>query len=233
MPTSQLILALDVPTLDDACALVERVGDAIGMAKVGLELFVRTGPEAVTRVRALGLPVFLDLKLHDIPETVDRAVASACGLGATLLTVHASGGPRMLERAQARAEREDTGLAIVAVTVLTSHDSSSLTAIGINESPETHATRLADVASSSGIGAFVCSPYEVRSLRKRLGDSVTLITPGVRAPGQAHGDQARVMTPREAVLSGATWLVVGRPIRDATEPRAAALALLEDARGTR
>ncbi len=198
--------------------------------KVGLELFVAEGPDAV-RTLARERPVFLDLKLHDIPETVERAVARAAALGASLLTVHASGGPAMLERACARAQREATGLRVVAVTVLTSLDRGDLEAIGVREDPGKHALALAKMARAAGVDAFVCSPHEVRALRRALGPDVALITPGVRPAGADAGDQKRTDTPEGAIASGASAVVVGRPIRDAANPRAAAERIARDLRG--
>jgi orotidine-5'-phosphate decarboxylase len=190
--------------------------------KIGLELFVSAGPKAVHEVAEVGRPIFLDLKLHDIPETVDRAVARACSLGVKLLTVHASGGAAMLERAVKRAELERTGLTIVAVTVLTSLDTPDLEAIGVARDPSAHALLLAKLATRAGVSAFVCSPREVALLRRELGRDVMLITPGVRPTGDERGDQKRTDTPEGALASGATAVVVGRPIRDAASPADAA-----------
>ncbi len=221
----QLYVALDTPSLADARALAERVKASADGLKIGLELFVAEGPNAVTTIAREGRPIFLDLKLHDIPETVERAVARACALGASLLTVHASGGPAMLERAVTRAAKEATGLRVVAVTVLTSLDASDLEAIGVSREPASHALALATMAKKSGVDAFVCSPKEVRALRDALGPDVALITPGVRPAGGATGDQKRTDTPEGAIASGASAVVVGRPIRDAADPAAAAAAI--------
>jgi orotidine-5'-phosphate decarboxylase len=218
-----LIVAVDVASLDDGRVLAERVAPHADGLKVGLELFVATGPSAVTEIaRASARPIFLDLKLHDIPETVDRAVARACALGASLLTVHASGGPAMLERATKRAATEATGLRIVAVTVLTSLDARDLGAIGVAREPREQAIALAGMAHAAGVDAFVCSPHEVAALRAALGESVMLITPGVRPRGDASSDQKRTDTPEDAIRNGADAVVVGRPIRDAADPREAA-----------
>lgn len=219
---SPVAFALDVPDLASARALAERVAPHVGMLKVGLELFVAHGPEIVAPLRALGRPVFLDLKLHDIPETVERAVARASGLGVSLLTVHASGGPEMLSRAVARAEREGAGLSICAVTVLTSLDAKDLDALGVVGAPSEAALRFARLAYGAGVRAFVCSPAEVGALRTQLGADAVLVTPGVRPAGADAGDQKRTTTPEAAIAAGATWLVVGRPIRDAADPGEAA-----------
>ena len=225
MADSRVILALDLPTLGEARAMALAVRDAVGMFKVGLELFIQAGPRAVAEVAEAGRPVFLDLKLHDIPETVDRAVARASALGARLLTVHASGGPAMLRRAAERAAKEGAGLSVVAVTVLTSLDWGDLAAIGLEGGVAGSVTRLATMAWEQGVRAFVCSPHEAASLRAALGPEATLITPGVRASGGGGDDQKRTMTAREAVHGGASWIVVGRPIRDAANPLAAAHAM--------
>lgn len=208
------------------------VRDAVGMLKVGLELFIEAGPRAVAIGDEAGRPVFLDLKLHDIPETVDRAVARASALGARMLTVHASGGPEMLRRAIERARSEGKGLEIVAVTVLTSLDIDDLHAVGITEDLVSHAERLARVAWEQGVRAFVCSPHEAARLRSTLGPSATLITPGVRAAGSpGSDDQKRTLSAREAIEAGASWVVVGRPIRDAADPLEAAKAIAAEVDG--
>lgn len=189
------------------------------MAKVGLELFTREGPRVVELGKRHSLPVFLDLKLHDISETVERAVRSVAHLGARYLTVHASGGPKMLERAVAAA---GSSLSICAVTVLTSLTNDDLAAIGMDGLTGPRALSLAKMAYAAGVRAFVCSPQEANALRNELGADATLITPGVRAPGNEKGDQQRTATPFDAVRNGADWIVVGRPIRDASDPADAA-----------
>jgi len=220
--------ALDFASLEAAREAALRVGDAVGMLKVGLELFVEAGPAAVRLGEEARLPVFLDLKLHDIPETVERAVARASALGARVLTVHAAGGAAMLARAVARADAEGAGLAIAAVTVLTSLDGGDLTRAGVTDDVPAHVARLARLAADEGVRAFVCSPHEVRALRDALGPDVTLITPGVRPATGAGDDQKRVATPSRAVADGASFVVVGRPIRDAADPRAAAMAIARE-----
>ena len=220
--------ALDFGSLDAARVGAARVGNAVGMLKVGLELFVSAGPAAARLGEEFGLPVFLDLKLHDIPETVARAVASASQLGVRVLTVHATGGVHMLERAVAQAEKDGAGLAIAAVTVLTSLDDADLARAGVPGGTAAQVTQLARLAADAGVGAFVCSPQDVRALREALGPSATLITPGVRPEASAGDDQKRVATPGRAVRDGASFVVVGRPIRDASDPRAAALAIARE-----
>jgi orotidine-5'-phosphate decarboxylase len=222
---SPIAFALDFPSVDAARDAALRVAPAIGMIKVGLELFVNAGPAAVALGRDVGLPVFLDLKLHDIPETVERAVAQASHLGARLVTVHASGGRAMLERAVARAAAEGGDLAICAVTVLTSLDDADLHDLGIKGPTRDAVVRLARVAYDAGVRWFVCSPAEVRAVREALGADAVLVTPGVRPATSSPGDQKRVATPEQAIADGADWVVIGRPIRDASDPLGAAQSI--------
>lgn len=222
----RLAFPLDFPTLDAARPIVDRVAAEVGVLKVGLELFVRYGPDAVSFARERVPDVFLDLKLHDIPATVDRAVASAAALGARWITVHATGGPKMVEAAATRAAREGTGLTVLAVTVLTSLDEGDLRATGISRSPADQALALAEMAHRAGARGFVCSPLEARAFRAALGADVDLVTPGVRPAGAATGDQKRVSSPGDAIRNGSSLLVVGRPIRDAPDPAAAARSIV-------
>jgi orotidine-5'-phosphate decarboxylase len=222
---ARLVLALDVPSLSDAAPLLA-LGEEVGVFKVGLELFVASGPPAVEAVHRAGAACFLDLKLHDIPATVAHAVRSACGLGARYLTVHASAGPAALDAAAEAAEGSDTTL--LAVTALTSLDGAALSAIGMASEPAEVVRRLAQLAREHGIQGFVCSPREVAMVRELAGPDAILVTPGVRPLGSAAGDQRRVASPTEAIASGADLLVVGRPIRDADDPRAAARALVRE-----
>lgn len=229
-PCSKLAFALDYPTLAEARRGAELVAPAAGVLKVGLELFVAEGPACVRLGAELRRSVFLDLKLHDIPETVERAVASACALGVSFLTLHASGGPKMLERAAARVTREGSSLTLLAVTVLTSMDDADLRAIGNVDPASAQVTRLAKLAFSAGVRGFVCSVAEAKTLRQALGAQAVIVTPGIRPAGAAVGDQKRIATPRDALRSGASVLVVGRPIRDAADPRAAAAAVAAEIR---
>lgn len=224
----RLAFALDYPTLAEAEAGAARVTEVVGVLKVGLELFVAEGPAAVRLGAKLGNKVFLDLKLHDIPETVERAVATAGQLGATYLTVHAAGGPRMLEAAAKRAEKEAAGLKLLAVTVLTSLDAGDLQATGVSATPAEHVLQLGRLARAAGIHGLVCSTAEVAALRRALGPDAILCTPGIRPVGAAAGDQKRVGTPASALRDGSSLLVVGRPIRDAADPVAAARAILKE-----
>ena len=223
---SKLAYALDFPSFAQAEEGAARVAHAVGVLKVGLELFVSEGPRAVTLGQKLGCDVFLDLKLHDIPETVERAVAAAAGHGVRYLTLHAAGGPKMLAAAARRAERENTGLVLLAITVLTSLDAADLTAIGVTADPGAHALRLAKLAYEQGIPGMVCSAAEVSALRASLGPAAVLVTPGIRlANAAATDDQKRTGTPAGAIAAGSSLLVVGRPIRDAADPGAAASAI--------
>ncbi|MBK8995931.1 MAG: orotidine-5'-phosphate decarboxylase [Myxococcales bacterium] len=222
-PRRRLAFALDYPSLAEARAGAAAVHDAVGVLKVGLELFVREGPSALALGTELGCDVFLDLKLHDIPETVERAVASAVAHGVRYLTLHAGGGRRMLEQAARRAE--GSGLCLLAVTVLTSLDDADLAELGVDEASGEHARRLATLARDSGIGGLVCSVKEVASLRQLMGPNAVLVTPGIRPSSGASDDQKRTGTPASAIRSGASLLVVGRPIRDAADPLAMARAI--------
>lgn len=228
MPRNNLAFAVDFPSFTEAAPLLHRLCGSIGTAKIGVELFTRDGPTAVTATSALGLDVFLDLKLHDIPETVDRAVANACALGVRFLTLHASGGMAMLERAATRCAKENTGLTLLGVTVLTSLDRGDLEAIGVGLEPAAQVVRLARLAFDAGIRGFVCSANEVAGVRRALGPDVVLVTPGIRPSGASDGDQKRVATPASAISDGANLLVVGRPIRDAADPVAAANAIVAE-----
>jgi orotidine-5'-phosphate decarboxylase len=218
----RLAFALDYPDVPSATRGAELLGPAVGILKVGLELFVRGGPPVVEMAKQSGALVFLDLKLHDIAETVERAVASASQLGVSYLTVHAAGGPAMLERAARRADQDGAGLKILAVTVLTSLDAADLNAIGVSSSPNEQVLRLAALARASGIHGLVCSAEEVAAVRALVGPECVLCTPGIRPAGAAKGDQKRVATPGSAIQSGSSFLVVGRPIRDAADPVRAA-----------
>ncbi|MGE0787017.1 MAG: orotidine-5'-phosphate decarboxylase [Sandaracinaceae bacterium] len=224
-PEDRLALALDVRSLADAERLMDSVSPHVGVFKVGLQLFIAEGPSAVHRVLDRNAHCFLDLKLHDIPATVAHAAASAAGLGARYLTLHASGGPRMLEAA--RHAVEGSGTQLLAVTVLTSHDDAELQTIGLASPAAAQALAWARLAIDAGIDGFVCSPEEVAALRA-LAPSATLVTPGVRPAGSELGDQRRVATPGDAIRSGADVLVVGRPIRDASDLRGAASAIVDE-----
>lgn len=216
----RLIVALDTDSPDSALSMVMALAGEVGMFKVGMELFPRGGPALVRRIRDAGEEVFLDLKFHDIPNTVAGAVRSAAELGVRFATVHASGGTEMLVRAAAAAH--GTGTTVLAVTVLTSLDGSDLSEIGFSCGPKEMVMRLTDMAFRAGVGGIVCSAAEAAHVRSRMGSSAVVVTPGVRLPGDARGDQKRVVTPSEAVRNGADYVVVGRPITRDPDPVAAA-----------
>jgi orotidine-5'-phosphate decarboxylase len=226
--TQRLVFPLDYASLEEARDGARLVAPHVGVLKVGLELFVAEGPAAIAVCHDLGLDVFLDLKLHDIPETVGRAVRSAASLGIRYLTVHAHGGRAMLVRAAEEAAAAPTPLTILAVTVLTSFDAVDLADIGIDAAPAVQVERMARLAWSAGIRGFVASAAEATNLRRSLGPDALLVTPGIRPAGVAAGDQKRVVTPADAIAAGADLLVVGRPIRDAADPREAARVVVEE-----
>ena len=219
---NRICAALDFGSWLEAEPFARAVAPEVGLLKVGLELFAAEGPAAVRAAAALGRPVFLDLKLHDIPNTVEGAARSAAGSGAALLTVHASGGAAMIRAAVRGA---GPGVRILAVTVLTSLDGAALDAIGLVGPPEAAVVRLARLAIDAGAGGIVCSPQEVAAVRAAVGPGPLLVIPGVRPAGAGKGDQARTATPAEAVAAGADVLVIGRPLRDAPDPAAAARAI--------
>jgi orotidine-5'-phosphate decarboxylase len=220
----RLAFPLDGSSLDEATVWIERLAPHVGVMKVGLELFVAAGPIAVDRVHRARAACFLDLKLHDIPATMAGAARRAASLGVRYLTVHASAGPRALaEVARAVAGTETR---ILAVTVLTSMDRAELAAIGHERPLPALVVELGRMARDAGAAGLVCSPEEVGALRTALGDEVELVVPGIRPFGSAAGDQKRVATPEQAIAAGADVLVVGRPIRDAADPIAAATDVL-------
>ena len=225
----QLIVALDVPASDRILPIVRALPQDISFYKVGLELFAAEGPTVIDVLTREGKKVFLDLKLHDIPRTVARAVTSAARHGVAFLTVHACGGEEMLKAAaQAAAESGPDPPQLLAVTVLTSLNNSDLQSMGIARSTDQHAAALGALAVSAGIDGLVCSPAEVARFRQELGDAPVLVTPGVRPAGADVGDQKRAATPSAAVQAGSNFLVVGRPILQAPDPAAAAKAILEE-----
>jgi orotidine-5'-phosphate decarboxylase len=221
---SPVFCAIDRSDPEDALELCRSLLGAVGGLKVGLEFTTANGPGGVRRVVDLGLPVFLDAKLHDIPNTVAAAVRAACGLGVAMITLHAAGGAAML-RAAVEATRED-GRAplLLGVTVLTSIDEADLRATGVPDKALDQVLRLADLAVECGLRGLVCSPLEIAPLRQRFGSEVKLVVPGIR-PASAADDQKRTMTPAEAIAAGADFLVIGRPITAAADPRAAALSI--------
>ena len=228
----RIVAALDLPDLAAAAELARKLAGHVGMLKVGLELFVAHGRAAVEAVKTVSLPVFLDLKLHDIPNTVEAAAREAAGLGAALVTVHASGGAAMIRAArrglQAGAKAATSAPKLLAVTVLTSLAEDDLGAIGMSGSPADAASRLARLAVGAGADGVVCSPAEVGLLRRELGPGPLLVVPGIRPRGAATNDQQRTGSARDAMRAGASLVVVGRPLREAADPGAAADALARE-----
>jgi orotidine-5'-phosphate decarboxylase len=227
----RLIVALDVPDAASAASLVNQMEKSCQWFKVGLELFVAAGPAVIEPLVARGHSVFLDLKLHDIPNTVAGAVRSAAALGVKMLTLHAAGGPAMLAAARAALDGTAESPELLAVTVLTSMDQAQMNAVGLERSPGEEVELLARMGLEAGIQGFVCSPREVASLRALIGPEGVLVVPGIRPAGVATGDQKRIATPAEALRLGASYLVVGRPITQATDPAAAAEAILMEMAG--
>jgi len=222
----RLIVALDYPSAAPALALADQLRDQCCWFKVGLELYLAEGNAVVRELRHRGYSIFLDLKLHDIPNTVAGAVRSVATIGAELLTIHAAGGPAMLHAA-AEAAALAHGPQLLAVTVLTSMDEEQLAAIGIHHSPASQVMHLAETASATGINGFVTSAEEVSALRRRF-PNATLVVPGIRPAGAQTADQKRIATPAAALAAGADFLVVGRPITQAPDPAAATHAILEE-----
>jgi orotidine-5'-phosphate decarboxylase len=224
----RLIVALDVPSANSALALANALRDTCHWFKVGLELYVSAGPAIVEALSGQGHSVFLDLKLHDIPNTVASAVRATGSLGVRMLTIHAAGGPAMLSAAREAASSMAAPPELLAVTVLTSMDQAQVTAIGVPRSPQEQVELLAQMGMATGIHGFVCSPLEVTALRKLTGDKGVLVIPGIRPAGADLGDQQRIATPAQALRQGASYLVVGRPITQSASPAEAARAILKE-----
>jgi orotidine-5'-phosphate decarboxylase len=227
-----IIAALDVPSVEQALQLAEQIAPTVGAFKIGKELFVTAGPDIVKRIRATGASVFLDLKFHDIPNTVAKAVTAAVQLDVQMLTVHTSGGFEMLKAAEKAAEDAAWKLGripplVLGVTVLTSLDTAALREIGFDVNVEYQVRRLATVAMKAGLRGLVCSPQEVVKLRQTIPPAMQLVTPGIRTGAEKADDQKRTLTPKEAIQAGANWLVIGRPIYAAENPREAAEKILE------
>ena len=227
-PRERLIVALDVASSAEAQKIVSSLGDAVQTYKVGMQLYTAEGPHVVRNLVALGKSVFLDLKYHDIPNTVAAAVREAAQLGVSMLTVHASGGTEMLQAATEVARSSRSVPHVLAVTVLTSMDEQELNLTGVPGSVEHHVFWLACLALKAGCTGVVSSAREVKALRAGLGNDFLAVTPGVRPAGAPHGDQARVVTPTEAISAGATHIVVGRPITAAPDPVAAVESMLQE-----
>ena len=231
MTHNPIIAALDVPTAEEALKLAQEIAPAVGAFKIGKELFTSAGPDIVKRVRAMGAAVFLDLKFHDIPNTVAQAVAAAVRLDVQMLTLHACGGSEMMRVAERSAQQTAQQLGrtaplVLGVTVLTSHDAGSLAEIGCEPNVGQQVERLAQLAAKAGLRGLVCSPLELVALRQFLPVAMQLVTPGIRTGAEKADDQKRTLTPRVAIQAGANWLVIGRPIYAAPNPRLAAEQIL-------
>jgi orotidine-5'-phosphate decarboxylase len=224
-----IAFAADLP-LADALQITKDIAPHVGVVKIGLSLFVEHGPKAVEAFQQLGMQIFLDLKLHDIPNTVLLATKQAAKLGVSYLTVHASGGQPMLEAALEGSSHSATPLKILAVTVLTSMDSPQLSSIGVTDSIEHQVLRLAQLAQKSGISGLVCSPLEAKNLKSTLTSKMFLCTPGIRPLGSAAGDQSRIETPSQAIKTGSDLLVIGRPISQSREPQLTASEIEREVR---
>jgi orotidine-5'-phosphate decarboxylase len=226
-----IIAALDVLAAERALKLAKEIAPMVGGFKIGSELFTNAGPDIVKKIRATGASVFLDLKFHDIPNTVAKAVASATRLDVQMLTIHTSGGLEMMHAAEASAQQtaNQSGLnapLVLGVTVLTSSDRRTLAETGCEADVGAHVERLANLAVKAGLRGLVCSPLDIADLRQILPAHVQLVTPGIRTGAEKADDQKRTLTPREAIDAGANWLVIGRPIYAAENPRAAAERIL-------
>jgi orotidine-5'-phosphate decarboxylase len=232
MQTNPLICAIDTTDIDHALDLAEAVAPHVGAIKLGLEYFVANGARGVRPLERLQVPVFLDLKFHDIPNTVAKAIEATAGIHTFMMTVHSSGGRTMLQAAIDASMRvaETTGQRrpyIVGVTTLTSMDQADLHMTGVRDNVPTHVTRLADLAASARLDGVVCSSYEIGMLRETCPDDFLLVVPGLRPEGSATHDQKRVMTPAQAQAAGANYLVVGRPITQAENPAQAAQSIVQ------
>ena len=236
-PADQLIIALDHPDAEAARSLVERLGSDASTYKVGLELFVAEGPAFVEELVSYGKRIFLDLKFHDIPNTVAGAVRSAVKVGAWMVNVHAAGGAEMMRRAAGAARdaasacNRPTPL-VIGVTMLTSADAGQLAELGDNGSIEDRVLKMAHLAAEAGLDGVVCSGHEAARVRQEIGDAFMIVTPGVRTKNATFDDQKRVMTPGESITAGANFLVVGRPISRAADPAEAFREIVDEIGGT-
>jgi len=227
-PEDRLIVALDVSSTAEARKIVQALGTAVSTYKVGNQLFTAEGPGVVRELVSSGKKVFLDLKFHDIPNTVAGGVRSAAALGVSMLTIHAAGGSAMLRAALEAAQQAPKPPLVLAVTVLTSLSDADLQEIGVAGRTRDHALVLATLAQNCGCNGVVASPHEARVIRQDLGAGFVIVTPGIRPAGSGKGDQSRVNTPAEAIAAGADYLVVGRPITEAADPRRAATEIVRE-----
>jgi len=229
----RVLVALDVPTADAAFALADRLRGAVGGFKIGSQLFTAAGPSIVRALVDRGDRVFLDLKFHDIPNTVAGAVSAAADLGVWMVNVHAAGGAAMLEAARAAADKHGrTRPLLIAVTVLTSLDAAALTSVGVPDAPLDQVLRLARLTQAAGLDGVVASPLETPAIRRECGDPFAIVTPGIRGREDAKGDQNRTLSASEAIAAGSSYLVIGRPITGAPDPRKAAEAIAAELRST-
>lgn len=229
----RLIVALDVDTKEKALELVKKLKDEVRIFKIGSELFTSCGPSIVEDIQKQGAKVFLDLKFHDIPNTAAKAAASAVRMGVFLFNVHALGGSDMMKKCAQSVTEEAKKLNIqrpkmIAVTILTSMDGNNLRNIGINDNMEKQVLKLATLAKDAGLDGVVASPSEIKTIRKELGEGFLIVTPGVRPAWAAKNDQKRIATPKEAIESGASFIVVGRPVTEADDPVEAVKKILEE-----
>lgn len=225
----RIIVALDYPDAEQALAMARQLDPKLCRAKVGKELFTRCGPAIVESLHTLGFDVFLDLKFHDIPNTTARAVRAAAEMGVWMVNVHASGGTRMMAAAREQLEQvRDNRTLLIAVTVLTSMQREDLAEIGLDVDPMEHVVRLAKLTQSAGLDGVVCSAQEVAAIREAVAGEFALVTPGIRPADSESGDQKRIMTPEQAILTGSDYLVIGRPITQADAPAEAAIRIQQE-----
>lgn len=228
---SRIIVALDFPAAEPALALVARLSPELCRLKVGKELFTRAGPQLVEKLVAQGFDVFLDLKFHDIPNTVAAACTAAAELGVWMLNVHALGGREMMQAARGALDKATHRPLLIAVTILTSMNEAALREVGLTRSAREHVLELATLTQAAGLDGVVCSAQEAQVLRATLGERFTLVTPGIRPGGADAGDQKRIMTPSDAIAAGANYLVIGRPVTQASDPLAVLAAIQQEIAG--
>lgn len=226
MSKNKIIVAVDKTDLKEAKNLISQVKDSVGVIKLGLEFFVANGPNAVKEI-AKNQDVFLDLKLHDIPNTVAKATQNAASLNVRMITIHTLGGFLMMKAAADSIKKIKNRPLILGVTVLTSMENKDLKDIGIKNKTEKQVVKLASLAKKAGLDGVICSPHEIKILRKELGKNFKLVVPGIRPSGSGKGDQKRVMTPKEAIKKGADYIVIGRPITESSNPKKSAKEIIE------